>query len=145
MRSTCPAALRGLAAAPVSTAAVAKATSCPLTTDPAVSQMQAVTAGRIAGAGLAICGAILLALLRNARAEPLVPGASTGAVAAMVLGVGAGRGSGRLRCRSHVSACLGTSTALRSLASGLSRVWSDRLTILSPKRGRTSVGTRWQK
>lgn len=48
----------------------------------------------LAGAGLAICGAVLQALLRNALAEPFVlgvsAGASTGAVAVIVLGVGAG-------------------------------------------------------
>ncbi|WP_417309190.1 FecCD family ABC transporter permease [Devosia sp.] len=46
------------------------------------------------GAGLALCGAILQSLLRNALAEPYVlgisAGASTGAVAVIVLGVGAG-------------------------------------------------------
>ncbi|MGY9047721.1 MAG: FecCD family ABC transporter permease [Rhodobacterales bacterium] len=48
----------------------------------------------LAGAGLAICGVILQALLRNALAEPFVlgvsAGASTGAVAVIVLGIGAG-------------------------------------------------------
>ena len=48
----------------------------------------------LAGAGLAISGAILQALLRNALAEPFVlgvsAGASTGAVAVLVLGIGAG-------------------------------------------------------
>ncbi|WP_244629540.1 FecCD family ABC transporter permease [Martelella limonii] len=48
----------------------------------------------LCGAGLAICGAILQALLRNALAEPFVlgvsAGASTGAVAVIVLGIGAG-------------------------------------------------------
>lgn len=48
----------------------------------------------LAGAGLAISGAILQALLRNALAEPFVlgvsAGASTGAVAVIVLGIGAG-------------------------------------------------------
>lgn len=46
------------------------------------------------GAGLALCGAILQALLRNPLAEPYVlgisAGASTGAVAVMVLGLGGG-------------------------------------------------------
>ena len=48
----------------------------------------------LAGAGLAICGAILQALLRNALAEPFVlgvsAGASAGAVSVIILGVGAG-------------------------------------------------------
>lgn len=48
----------------------------------------------LAGAGLAISGAILQALLRNALAEPFVlgvsAGASTGAVAVIVLGLGGG-------------------------------------------------------
>ena len=48
----------------------------------------------LAGAGLATCGAILQALLRNALAEPFVlgvsAGASTGAVCVIVLGLGAG-------------------------------------------------------
>ncbi|WP_338464724.1 FecCD family ABC transporter permease [Franconibacter daqui] len=46
------------------------------------------------GAGLAICGAVLQSLLKNALAEPYVlgvsAGASTGAVSVVVLGVGAG-------------------------------------------------------
>lgn len=46
------------------------------------------------GAGLAVCGAILQALLRNALAEPYVlglsAGASTGAVLVMLLGIGGG-------------------------------------------------------
>nr|WP_245742919.1 iron ABC transporter permease [Kushneria avicenniae] len=46
------------------------------------------------GAGLSLCGAILQALLRNPLAEPYVlgisAGASTGAVAIMVLGAGGG-------------------------------------------------------
>lgn len=44
------------------------------------------------GAGLAICGAVLQSLLKNALAEPYVlgvsAGASTGAVSVVVLGVG---------------------------------------------------------
>ncbi len=46
------------------------------------------------GGALAVCGAILQALLRNTLAEPYVlgvsAGASTGAVAVMILGLGAG-------------------------------------------------------
>jgi iron complex transport system permease protein len=46
------------------------------------------------GAGLALCGAILQAMLRNPLAEPYVlgisAGASTGAVAVVILGIGAG-------------------------------------------------------
>jgi len=46
------------------------------------------------GAGLAICGAVLQSLLKNALAEPYVlgvsAGASTGAVAVVVLGIGTG-------------------------------------------------------
>lgn len=46
------------------------------------------------GAGLALCGAILQSLLRNALAEPYVlgvsAGASTGAVSIMILGLGSG-------------------------------------------------------
>ena len=48
----------------------------------------------LCGAGLAICGAILQSLLRNPLAEPFVlgvsAGASTGAVAVIILGIGAG-------------------------------------------------------
>ena len=44
------------------------------------------------GAGLAICGAVLQSLLKNALAEPYVlgvsAGASTGAVSVVVLGIG---------------------------------------------------------
>lgn len=47
-----------------------------------------------AGAGLALCGAILQSMLRNPLAEPYVlgisAGASTGAVAVVILGIGAG-------------------------------------------------------
>ncbi|MGK9175395.1 iron ABC transporter permease [Yokenella regensburgei] len=46
------------------------------------------------GAGLAICGAVLQSLLKNALAEPYVlgvsAGASTGAVSVVVLGIGTG-------------------------------------------------------
>ncbi|WP_252372784.1 iron ABC transporter permease [Pimelobacter sp. 30-1] len=46
------------------------------------------------GAGLAVCGAVLQSLLRNPLADPFVlgisSGASTGAVAVAVLGIGAG-------------------------------------------------------
>lgn len=46
------------------------------------------------GAGLAICGAVLQSLLKNALAEPCVlgvsAGASTGAVSVVVLGIGTG-------------------------------------------------------
>lgn len=46
------------------------------------------------GAGLAICGAVLQSLLKNALAEPYVlgvsAGASTGAVAIVILGLGTG-------------------------------------------------------
>ncbi|MGJ8521798.1 Fe(3+) dicitrate transport system permease protein FecD [Carnimonas sp. R-84981] len=46
----------------------------------------------VSGAGLAVCGTVLQALLRNALAEPYVlgvsAGASTGAVAVMLLGIG---------------------------------------------------------
>ncbi len=48
------------------------------------------------GAGLAICGAVLQSLLKNALAEPYVlgvsAGASTGAVSVVVLGMGTRRG-----------------------------------------------------
>ncbi|WP_404401871.1 FecCD family ABC transporter permease [Pelagibacterium halotolerans] len=48
----------------------------------------------LCGAGLAICGAILQSLLRNALAEPFVlgisAGASTGAVCILILGLGSG-------------------------------------------------------
>nr|WP_210294998.1 iron ABC transporter permease [Rhizobium sp. BK491] len=46
------------------------------------------------GAGLALCGAIMQSMLRNPLAEPYVlgisAGASTGAVAVVILGIGAG-------------------------------------------------------
>ncbi|MFD6949632.1 iron ABC transporter permease [Nocardiopsis sp. TSRI0078] len=48
----------------------------------------------VCGAGLALCGAVMQSLLRNPLADPFVlgvsSGASTGAVAVMVLGWGAG-------------------------------------------------------
>ncbi|MGH1563873.1 FecCD family ABC transporter permease [Mumia sp. DW29H23] len=48
----------------------------------------------LCGAGLAVCGVVLQSLLRNPLADPFVlgisSGASTGAVAIVVLGVGAG-------------------------------------------------------
>ncbi|MEU6377334.1 iron chelate uptake ABC transporter family permease subunit [Streptomyces sp. NPDC046909] len=48
----------------------------------------------VCGAGLAVCGAVMQSLLRNPLADPFVlgvsSGASTGAVAVVVLGVGAG-------------------------------------------------------
>jgi len=57
-------------------------------------RLSRAVAAALAGAGLALCGAILQALLRNALAEPFVlgvsAGASTGAVCVIVLGIGAG-------------------------------------------------------
>ncbi len=51
-------------------------------------------AAAFCGAGLALCGAVLQSLLRNALAEPYVlgisAGASTGAVSVVVIGLGAG-------------------------------------------------------
>jgi iron complex transport system permease protein len=48
----------------------------------------------ICGAGLSVCGAVLQSLLRNPLADPFLlgvsAGASTGAVAVVVLGIGAG-------------------------------------------------------
>jgi iron complex transport system permease protein len=48
----------------------------------------------VCGAGLALCGAVMQSLLRNPLADPFVlgvsSGASTGAVAVLVLGVGGG-------------------------------------------------------
>ncbi|MFI5571903.1 FecCD family ABC transporter permease [Streptomyces sp. NPDC051740] len=48
----------------------------------------------VCGAGLAVCGAVMQSLLRNPLADPFVlgvsSGASTGAVAVVVLGVGGG-------------------------------------------------------
>lgn len=48
----------------------------------------------VCGAGLAVCGAVLQSLLRNPLADPFVlgvsSGASTGAVAVVVLGIGGG-------------------------------------------------------
>lgn len=48
----------------------------------------------VCGAGLALCGVVLQSLLRNPLADPFIlgisSGASTGAVAVVVLGVGAG-------------------------------------------------------
>lgn len=64
------------------------------------------------GAGLAICGAVLQSLLKNALAEPYVlgvsAGASTGAVSIVVLGIGSGR------CRSLWARLPGRSPRSRS-------------------------------
>ncbi|MFC0267459.1 FecCD family ABC transporter permease [Kushneria aurantia] len=71
------------------------------------------------GAGLALCGAILQALLRNPLAEPYVlgisAGASTGAVAVMVLGLGGGAVS--LSLGAFVGS-LGAFAAVVALSSG---------------------------
>ncbi|MFF4366901.1 FecCD family ABC transporter permease [Streptomyces sp. NPDC001594] len=61
-------------------------------------RMPRVLLGAVVGAGLAVCGAVLQALVRNALADPFLlgasSGASAGAVAVIVLGVGAGSAVG---------------------------------------------------
>ncbi|WP_426347790.1 FecCD family ABC transporter permease [Cronobacter universalis] len=57
-------------------------------------RLSRVLVAACSGAGLAICGAVLQSLLKNALAEPYVlgvsAGASTGAVSVVVLGIGSG-------------------------------------------------------
>ncbi|MGW2823679.1 FecCD family ABC transporter permease [Streptomyces sp. NPDC001443] len=57
-------------------------------------RMPRTLSAAVCGAGLAVCGAVMQSLLRNPLADPFVlgvsSGASTGAVAVVVLGVGGG-------------------------------------------------------
>lgn len=68
----------------------------PRLTDSVVWELRAprVLLAAVAGAGLAVCGAVLQAVTRNALAEPYLlgisSGASTGAVLVLVTGLGAG-------------------------------------------------------
>ncbi|MFF4643367.1 FecCD family ABC transporter permease [Streptomyces sp. NPDC001389] len=61
-------------------------------------RMPRVLLGAVVGAGLAVAGAVLQALVRNALADPFLlgasSGASAGAVLVLVLGVGAGAAAG---------------------------------------------------
>lgn len=61
-----------------------------------------------AGAGLAVCGAVLQAMVRNVLADPYLlgisSGASTGAAAALLFGVGGGLGSYALPASAFVGA-----------------------------------------
>ncbi|MER7336974.1 iron ABC transporter permease [Streptomyces sp. NPDC000075] len=61
-------------------------------------RMPRVLLGAVVGAGLAVSGAVLQALVRNALADPFLlgasSGASAGAVLVIVLGVGAGTAAG---------------------------------------------------
>ncbi|MFF5106594.1 FecCD family ABC transporter permease [Streptomyces sp. NPDC000134] len=81
----------------------------------------------VCGAGLALCGAVMQSLLRNPLADPFVlgvsSGASTGAVAVVVLGVGGGAVS--LSAGAFVGALVAFALVLllsHSLGAGVDRV-----------------------
>ncbi|MBE7194310.1 MAG: iron ABC transporter permease [Gordonia polyisoprenivorans] len=91
-----------------------------------------VLLGVVVGAGLAVCGVALQALVRNVLADPYVlgvtSGASTGAAATILFGVGAGMGAGGLTGSAFVGAAAATGL-LFVLARVSGRITSIRLLL----------------
>ncbi|OAV62361.1 FecCD family ABC transporter permease [Enteractinococcus helveticum] len=91
-----------------------------------------VILGLSVGAGLAICGMALQAMVRNMLADPYLlginSGASTGAAAAILFGVGAGLGEHALQGSAFLGA-LAASVLLYSIARSGGRVTSVRLLL----------------
>lgn len=89
-----------------------------------------VLLGATVGAGLAVCGVALQAMVRNMLADPyllgVTSGASTGAAAAILFGFGAGFGENALSVSAFVGA-LGASLAVFVVARAGGRVTSLRL------------------
>ncbi len=89
-----------------------------------------VLLGATVGAGLAVCGVALQAMVRNMLADPyllgVTSGASTGAAAAILFGFGAGFGENALSASAFVGA-LGASLAVFVVARAGGRVTSLRL------------------
>src|SRR5699024_3433059 len=91
-----------------------------------------VLLGISVGAGLAICGMALQAMVRNMLADPYLlginSGASSGAAAAILFGVGTGLGEHALQGSAFLGA-LAASVLLYSIARGGGRVTSVRLLL----------------
>ncbi len=91
-----------------------------------------VLLGALVGAGLAVSGVVLQAMVRNVLAEPyllgLSSGASTGAAAAIILGLGTGLGGVSLSVTAFFGA-LGAAVLVFTLARASGRVTSSRLLL----------------
>ncbi len=91
-----------------------------------------VLLGALVGAGLAVSGVVLQAMVRNVLAEPyllgLSSGASTGAAAAIILGIGTGLGGVSLSVTAFFGA-LGAAVLVFTLARASGRVTSSRLLL----------------
>ncbi|MGH3765580.1 MAG: iron chelate uptake ABC transporter family permease subunit [Pseudonocardiaceae bacterium] len=91
-----------------------------------------VILGAIVGAGLAVTGVALQALVRNVLADPFLlgvsSGASTGAVATILFGVGAGIGASALTASAFAGALAATGLVL-VIARVSGRVTSTRLLL----------------
>ncbi|WP_432535822.1 FecCD family ABC transporter permease [Kineococcus arenarius] len=91
-----------------------------------------VLLGLAVGAGLAVCGTALQAMVRNPLADPQLlgvsSGASTGAAAALLLGAGAGWGEHAL-AGSAFTGALAASVLVYAVARGAGQVTSARLLL----------------
>lgn len=91
-----------------------------------------VVLGALVGAGLAVCGVALQAMVRNVLADPYLlgvnSGASSGAAAAILFGVGAGYLEHSLQAMAFLGA-LGASVLVFLVARSAGRVTSVRLLL----------------
>lgn len=91
-----------------------------------------VVLGALVGAGLAVCGVALQAMVRNVLADPYLlgvnSGASSGAAAAILFGVGAGHLEHSLQAMAFLGA-LGASVLVFLVARSAGRVTSVRLLL----------------
>lgn len=91
-----------------------------------------VLLGAVVGAGLAVSGVVLQAMVRNVLAEPYLLGisygASTGAAAAIIFGLGTGLGTASLSATAFLGA-LGASVLVFTIARASGRVTSARLLL----------------
>lgn len=91
-----------------------------------------VLLGALVGAGLAVCGAVLQAMVRNVLADPYIlgisGGASTGAAGALLFGFGGGLGAAALPVSAFVGA-FGASLLVFFVASSAGQLTSLRLLL----------------
>lgn len=91
-----------------------------------------IVLGAVVGAGLAVTGAVLQAMVRNVLADPYLiginSGASTGAAASILFGIGAGMGEYALQGSAFAGA-LAAAFLVFFIARGTSRVTSVRLIL----------------
>jgi iron complex transport system permease protein len=91
-----------------------------------------VLLGAVVGAGLAVSGVVLQAMVRNVLAEPYLLGisygASTGAAAAIIVGIGSSLGGASLSVTAFFGA-LGASILVFTIARASGRVTSARLLL----------------